>query len=681
MLRPASLATARASAAAIARSGFGTGNQLPVSPGTLTINATAGTARIITAAELLAGVTDADGDTLSITALVLASGSAALTGSGPWQFVGEAEGAATLTATISDGRGGQTTRLVAVTVAPDESVVIPELYSRASDYQGMYRARAGSVTSYIRLPTISYTPNTDTMVWEFGALIYSDEAYTGTTQDTRISRGASATRDAIIKTLSGAVQLRTNNNITVQIAPDGTWPLGEFARFRLTDHPTSGFILEKMDPAGDYQHIQTTPRGTATAYLPIDLMGNATTGVHGTLLYWACSKNGTPLHDFRMDEMMGSTFYSAHDAAVTATYIDGGGKLVWKDETPESLAPQPDITVTGTLAHGATLTLTSSTLTFPGGVPQAYIYDDMTGRSGQVGSAATLGAFTSVKNADPLQTYKSGGPGGRPYVVRYDGPSGERLVRLWEPGFQFGEVFASRQIRIPDYWPGSTDSAAPYTPVARYIPDDSTWKDVWVLSSDNGGVGSGSDIILGSHTSADIWKHAGNSTTLGGVNAPGAFNMSAAWAWNEWTHMENYVRFNPADPQNGNHVMHLVNSRVKRLQAQSQGAVLCADRGYPLLAVALDGAWIDTNPMARIEAAEVYLAAGANAPCRVVITTSPMWLKGGKSALCPLLAHAPGEVSIRVGLGTMDPSTETLYAYYIGPDGLPFYPYGLRLNG
>lgn len=631
----------------------------------------------ITSAELLAGVTDVDGDIISVTSLTSVVGGN-VTGSNPWTITPTLEGPGNAVAVITDGRGGILNRTVYWSgVIPVEA---PE-YIRKDDYVGMYRARIANTSSYITVPQVNYNQSTDTISWEFGMLVYSDEAYTGTVVDTRISRGtASSTRNAIIKTLDGSVQYRTDNNVTLTIGPSGTWPLNEFVRFKVTNHPTNGIVLEKMDANGVYQHIQTTPRSTATVYLPTHLMGNATTGVHGTILYWACTKNGTVEYDFRMDEMTGSTIYSSHDPLITATYVQGlGGFLVWKDETPESLAPQPDISVSGTLTHGSTMTLSSGTLTFPGGMPQAYIYDDMVGKSGQVTTSATIGSYTQVKNANVNQTYKADGPGGRPYIVRYDGPSTERIARVWNPGFQFNELFASRQIRIPQYWPGSNDDGAPWTPVPLYIPRDSTWKDVWGLTADDGG-NSGSDIILGSHVSADHYKHGGNSTTLGGYNAPGTFSLNSAWVWNEWTHMENYAKFNSLDPQNGRHVMTLTNSRAKKLQSVSFGAVLCADRGYPLLNIIIDGAWLDENNLTRVEAAETYLAAGDNAACRVVITNSPIWLKGTKSAIGPLLTHSSGSVSFRVGLGTMNPATETLYAYYIGPTGVPSYTYGKRLN-
>ena len=72
---------------------------------------TVATGLVVTEAELLAGVTDPDGDTLSVTDVIAISGGT-VTGTGPWTITPTAEGPGSATATISDGRGGSVNRAV-----------------------------------------------------------------------------------------------------------------------------------------------------------------------------------------------------------------------------------------------------------------------------------------------------------------------------------------------------------------------------------------------------------------------------------------------------------------------------------------------------------------------------------------------------------------------------------------
>lgn len=653
-------------------------NQAPVGDPLLLGEIPLGSDLVISSAQLLSGVTDPDGDTLTVTDVTAVSGGT-VTGTGPWTVTPSASGEGSATATISDGNGGELQRSLlweCVVVAP------PVEYSRLMDYQGIHRPRIGSVGSYITVPTYAYTANTDTVIIETGAICYSDEPYAaGTVENSTLIRGAGlATRDNLIRTPTGEVRISsTTSGTSVLLAAAGTWPLNEAVRFRLTFSPTT-ISLEKMDSAGVYQAADSISRGSFSTFIPGWLLG-ANRGFHGTIFYLSAVLNGVTQYDFRFDEMAWITLSSAHNPSITASRV--GTALTWKDETPESLAPQPDLTVTGTLSHGSTLTITTSTLTFAGGMPEQYLYDDMSGRSGNVLTAATIGSFNSINVSTAVtQTYKTGGPGGRPYVVRYDGPTGERLARYWNPTVPFKQVFYSRLLRVPtgSAWPGDRNAAGGTWPTPNVIPSDSTWKDGWALHADDQG-GSGSDICMGTHSGGYFWSQLGNTTGLeGGVNSPGRFDLNDVALFGEWMHVDNFCRHNDAEPTKGRHVINYCNSKAKNAQSVAEGSVLSEARGFNLFQLFIDGAYIDTNPLCRVEAAEIYIAVGANAACRVVIGNAPRWENCTKKATCPPLSWAAQTITARCGLGTMNPATETLYAYVVPDNATPLSVFGKKLN-
>lgn len=641
-----------------------------------------GTGLVVSTNDLIAGATDPNGDTLTVSGLTVTTGSATIIGTGPYTITPSAAGTVIISFTISDGSGGsvvQTASLEAQTIVQ---------YQRHLDFFGRFRNRFNGTTAHITVPAYTYIGGTDTVEIEFGAKLYSNEPYlAGTVEASILTRSAAGTgRDSIFKNVDGSVGIRSTGNITLTISPPGTWALLEDARFRITDTP-GGIHLHKMDAAGVYQHVQTTPRGTFNTLQPTFLMGNGVRSIHGTLYYFAARKNGTTIYDFRMDEMSGNTFYSAHDPSVTATYVSGLGASVWRDETPESLAPQPDITVSGTLSQGSTMNITTSSLTFTGGMPEAQIYDDCVGRSGQVSTAATLGAWTSIKNPAANQTYKTGGPNGKPFVVWYDGATGERVARVWQPGFPFSEFFASQQFRVPvgAAWSGSKTNVGgetvDWTPVTEQIPNDSTLKMNWGLTADDGGK-SGSDLIMASHVEGTLYKHGGNSLTsaTGATPPAGTLDLADMVTWGEWMCQQHYAKHNPENQASGRHVMMWTGSKGKHKQSVSSGSVLCPSRGNPPLNMIINGAWLDVNPLCRMEATEVYLAAGNNSACRVVLGNSVRWEYCTKMAVCPPTSWDSQSITARVGLGNIDPANEPVCLYVVGSDGLPINYYGKRLN-
>lgn len=95
---------------------------------------------VITAAQLLSGASDIDGDALSVTSLSVTTGSGTITGTGPWVFTASAAGDGVISYTISDGRGGTATGTVtynaaenlwvhgSVTVSGGSQILSPQRY-------------------------------------------------------------------------------------------------------------------------------------------------------------------------------------------------------------------------------------------------------------------------------------------------------------------------------------------------------------------------------------------------------------------------------------------------------------------------------------------------------------------------------------------------------------------------
>lgn len=79
----------------------------PLALGDLTV----GAGLVQSSAQLLAGATDADGDTLTVTSVTAVSGGT-VSGTGPWTITPTAEGAGSATVVISDGQGGSVSRTV-----------------------------------------------------------------------------------------------------------------------------------------------------------------------------------------------------------------------------------------------------------------------------------------------------------------------------------------------------------------------------------------------------------------------------------------------------------------------------------------------------------------------------------------------------------------------------------------
>lgn len=649
-------------------------NNPPVISGAIDLGQlTVGAAVEVTSAQLLAGAVDPNGDALTVEALAVTSGSATLTGTGPWTLTPTAAGAVVLSYTISDGMGGSVGQVAqAVAVAADD-------YTRRHDYLGLYRARANSFVSWWTLPALTYTANTDAMDYYIGVRVESDEpGLVGTVEDNVLTRGSSSSRNRIWRLADGTVRINSLNNITLTISDPGAWPLNEICRFWIRDF-ASQILLYKMDSNGDYQLLKTTAKGTFDIFSPLYLMGNAIK-YHGACYYAAAVVNGSTVYDFRFDEMTGAVARSAHNSAVTAAYTAGaGGPIGWIDDTPFGLYPVPDFAVSGSKTHGSTITITTPTLTFAGGMPQYQIYDDGVGKSGQVGAAATIGTWAQISNPSALQQYRTtGGPNNKPYFVWVDGATGERLARIADPGFAFSEMFYARQFRVPTgyAWTGTANDGGPWTPVVGVIPNDSTQKQGWGMTADDGG-GTGSDLVLGTHIFTDTFKNAGNSNALGGAAMAGGLKLNEIVVWGEWMGFAGYAKHNSAAPTQGNHQMIAASTLGKTKKLDSVGSVLCAERGFPQFEIFIDGAWFDDNSLCRMESAENYIALGDNASCIVIVGNAARMQDCTKLAFSPPTAWAGQAISARFSSGDLNLSGD-LFVYILQANGALLSQYGVQ---
>jgi len=90
-------------------------NRPPVSSGVLSLaNTDVGVGLVVSTNDLLANVSDPDGDALTITNVVVTMGTGTVTGTGPYTITGTAAGTLQLAVTVSDGRGGTVVQQVSM---------------------------------------------------------------------------------------------------------------------------------------------------------------------------------------------------------------------------------------------------------------------------------------------------------------------------------------------------------------------------------------------------------------------------------------------------------------------------------------------------------------------------------------------------------------------------------------
>lgn len=112
----------------------------PVSLGPIVI----GEPIVITAALLLSGASDVDGDALSVTSLNVTTGSGTITGTGPWIFAASAAGDGVISYAISDGRGGTATGTITYNAAENLWAHSSATVSGGSQILGSQRYRVYS---------------------------------------------------------------------------------------------------------------------------------------------------------------------------------------------------------------------------------------------------------------------------------------------------------------------------------------------------------------------------------------------------------------------------------------------------------------------------------------------------------------------------------------------------------
>jgi hypothetical protein len=662
----------------------GTGNHQPAITGDVVLPAfQVGTPMVITRATLLAGATDADGDQLQVAGLGVLN--ASLGGHGPWTVTPGAAGAVSLSYVIVDGRGGCIARQAAGTAT---AVAPGSAYDRYMDYRGLLRATANSASRCATVQSANASGG-GTTEFEFGFSLASFAGWVAGTPVTAVlCRSATGgSRSTIRFGTTGKIDLQDETGVIATLSDNGGPVPGEAWHCRLRFTPTTITLWRRNGDA--WNQIGQVARGSFGAWMPTRLLiGGASQSCNGVIYYWMVTVDGTVVHDYRMDEMAGDGLADAVDPLASGTANTAEGVFYWIDEIPDGLVPDVDLAVSGALVHGGSLVFTSGSLPFAGGLPDIQLYDDgMSGgvaRSGQVGVGVTMtdGHFvpwSRVKNASATQTYKTGGPGGRSYVVDYDGATGERVSRALDIPAGFSEVFVSRLLRIPTgrAWPGSSDNGGSWTPVTDYIPSDSTWKMDWMLTADDSG-GTGSDLVLGTHSSADFWRVSGNSVSAG--NPPVSIRLIPVVQFGAWFSAQAFVRHDQAAPEASRAVVSITISRVGTRISSANGYVLAAARGFEPFRLWLSGAWVDQNSLCRIERADIYAAMGGNAACRVEIGDNAVYSRCTALASSPPLAWSTSQITVRCALGIFNPATTALYAFVIGPDGLPLHTYGKRLN-
>lgn len=632
----------------------------------------------VDAATLLAGASDADGDSLRVVGL--GSARARVAGDGPWSISCTVADEVELRYLVVDGRGGAAVgraRLVAVD---------PIAYDRYADRRGPHRLPHLYSSNYVAVPSV--TAGGAVVEYAFGfrlAGFAGREA--GVETDATFCRGAaSAHRSTLTFAMDGSITIVDEAGRKCVISPVGGPSPGETwdCRLRLG----GGRIVLYRRVAGSWSVIGDADAAGFDRWEPARLLvGGSQRAFHGTVYYWAVERDGVPVHDVRMDEMAGTALADALEGTQAARAGVAQGLLEWRDEIADGEVPDPDVVVSGAVEHGATLVITASRAMFPGGLPAVQLYDDGTRSgmpaSGVLDTGATLsgGRFVDwsfIKNPAG-QTWKPGGPGGRSYTVDYDGASDERVSRGLELPAGFSEAFIARSLRVPAEraWPGSHDEGDPWTPTPSYIPSDSTWKTDWLLSADDSGH-TGSDLVVGSHSAADQWTFVGNSVSTESPKLP--IRLRPVIAFGEWFSARSWVRHDPADPGASPAVASLSTSRSGTIVHRASGFILAADRGLAPFRLWLSGAWLDRNPLCLAQRADVYAAFGANAACRVEIGDAPVYSRCTALAACPPLLWTPDRIEVRCATGIFDPATTTLYAFIIGPDGMPVLPYGKRLD-
>jgi hypothetical protein len=656
------------------------GNAAPVVDGEVVLPAVqAGTSFELDSEPLLAGTVDPDGDPLRVVGL--GSAQARIVGSGPWTIQCSAAGVLELGYLVVDGKGGVVARTARC------NVIEPGSYDRYADRRGVRRLTQRYSNRYVQVRPINAT-GAASITYDFGFRLDSFEGHeAGVDVDATLCRGSlRSTRSTLTFGVDKRVVIVDEVGRVRTLSTAGGPAPGEIWDCRL-DIDRDRIALRRRS-AGGWTEVGSTAADGFGPWMPTRLLvGGSQRSFHGALYYWAVARDGVLTQDVRIDEMAGKRLADALDAAAEGQADVSQGQLEWCDDLPMSDAPDPGFAVTGSVRHGAVLVISADRPMFPGGLPPIQLYDDGTldgeARSGRLDTRTTLdgGRFVSwsfIKNADTEQTWKAEGPGGRSYTVDYDGVTGERVSRGLALPRGFSEAFVARSLRVPAAraWPGGTDGGEPWEPVAGYIPNDSTWKSDWLLSADDAGK-TGSDLVIGSHASADRWAFVGNSVSTESPQV--SLPLRPMIAFGEWFGVRGYVRHNAVDPGASLAVSMLSSSRMGTIISSNAGYVLDADRGYEPYRLWLAGAWVDRNPLCLVERADIYAAFGLHAACRVEIGDSPIYGRCTALAVCPPLAWEAQRIEARCALGSFDPESQPLYIFIIGPDGMPVLPYGKRL--
>ena len=338
----------------------------------------------------------------------------------------------------------------------------------------------------------------------------------------------------------------------------------------------------------------------------------------------------------------------------------------------------PDMVVTGSTAHGGTITITSTgARTFPGGLPTRVVFTDFShGTVGQpVNLSAQIGAFDIAKHRG-TPTFAPGGMGGRPGVYLYNHVTEEEFSVVIRNEAGHTETFVSTALRIP---PGKTMGSRDDqwfvtggVPTPGVVNTARSWfKVAWNLR-DNGNL---SDIIQTALVGASS-EVAGNSNSTGDA---ASIPVTVFWDVNGgWNHLNSWVQHNAANRDLGKKWQRWT-TPVADAQKSSVGPVLNDDgHDTPFNELTFVG-WIEGNSLCQVVAGYAYAAFGPNAPCRIELSNKPVRARSSHAPASPPTAWSSTAVSARCNRGDLD-WTKPVFANIYDSANNSVLPGGLLLN-
>lgn len=341
---------------------------------------------------------------------------------------------------------------------------------------------------------------------------------------------------------------------------------------------------------------------------------------------------------------------------------------------------QPDLVVTGTVAHKASASVSTSTLSLPTKSPTVYLYNDW--------SDLNVGDMLTNKASD-VGTYlpESTGIGNDNVRVADYGRSSDECFGLG-PALNNGFYpILKRQIPSPTnemycsyaykntVWPGATgwpnEIGEPYT-----YPADSAWKMTWFTYALDVVDQFSSNICTPTYTGETKMISGGNSHNWDDNN-PNEMVISnrAITSWNYWNVIEWWMRdstVNPISDQADGELT--VTSTQGRSTQRNKGKMYKDDAPYNYFNYA---GWLDNNGFEDIRVDDIYLA---DTCIRVLVGNKPNIDDCTKIAVQLSSNHTANGFDVSWRLGDMNPATESLYMFVMDDENQSINSVGKLLN-